>query len=293
MIVLKMEKMKYIKMLLLAVVCTMGLASCMDGDWDAPDTSVAPFGNNSLQETNVMKIGDLRAKYASVFFNSTNSLQQIADDVQIKGRVVGNDIGGNIYNNVVIDDGTGAILICISQGGLFGYMPVGQEILVSLKDLWVGGYGQQPQIGTPYTNKNGNTYVSRMNRNVWNDHFKLVGSADASAVVPVEFDQSKVKDEQYMKDNCGKLMTIKGVAMADADGIATFAPEDLKDAANCVNRGLKGFSTSNIVVRTSTYADFAATKMPTEKLNITGIFTRYRNTWQIIIRSDKDIEAAK
>lgn len=291
--ILKMENMKYIKMLLLAVVCTIGLASCMDGDWDAPDTSVPPFGNNELQENNVMTIAELKSKYSATVFNSTNSLEQITDDVQIKGRVVGNDIGGNIYNNVAIDDGTGAIIVCISQGGLFSYLPVGQEILVNLKDLWVGGYGQQPEIGTPYTNKSGSTYVSRMNRTVWQEHFKILGSADASKVTPVEFDQSKVKDEQYLKDNCGKLMTIKGVTMADATGTETFAPEDLKDAANSVNRGIKGFSTSNIVVRTSSYADFAATKMPTGKVNLTGIFTRYRNTWQILLRSSEDIEEVK
>ena len=61
--------------------------------------------------------------------------------------------------------------------------------------------------------------------------------------------------------------------------------------ANCANRAIEGHS--DIVVRTSTYADFAAMPMPTGRVDITGIFTRYNNTWQILLRTDKDIETAE
>ena len=47
-----------------------------------------------------------------------------------------------------------------------------------------------------------------------------------------------------------------------------------------------------IVVRTSTYADFANDVMPTEAVDITGIFTRFRSTWQILLRSTADIAKA-
>ena len=62
--------------------------------------------------------------------------------------------------------------------------------------------------------------------------------------------------------------------------------------SNCANRTLKGLSSNNIVLRTSTYADFANEVMPTEKVNITGIFTRFGTTWQILLRSTDDIEVA-
>lgn len=289
----KMKTMRYLKTLVTALLCTAALTSCMDGDWDTPTIDESPFGNNTIVEKNVMTIADLKAKYSSVFFNSNNSLKQITDSVQIKGRVVGNDIGSNIYNNVVIDDGTGAILVCISQGGLYAYLPVGQEILVDLKDLYVGGYGQQPEIGMPYTNASGSTYVSRMSRTLWQQHFRTIGTADASKVKAEAFDLSKAQDDDYLKANCGKLMTISGVTFADADGKNTFAPESMKDAANCVNRGLSGISTNTLVVRTSSYADFAASKLPTGKVNITGVFTRYRNIWQILLRTSSDIETVK
>lgn len=291
-----MKNIKYLLMLVLA--CSL-FTSCMDDDWDTPNAEALnkAYGNQEIAETNVITIGSLKEQYESVINASTNSYEQITEDVQIKGRVVGNDIGGNIYNEVSIDDGTGAILICISQGGLFSYLPVGQEIVVDLKGLYIGGYGKQAEIGMPYTNAKGNSYVSRMSRILWNKHFKLTGVADASKVVAEEFDVSKRTKEEYFTANNGKLMTIKNVEFTNADGKTTFAPSEEKDAANSVNRGLsqngKPIATSSIVVRTSSYADFAAKQLPTGKLNITGVFTRYRTTWQILIRDERDIQPAE
>lgn len=291
-----MKNIKYLLMLVLA--CSL-FTGCMDDDWDTPNAEALnkAYGNQEIAETNVITIGSLKEKYESVINASTNSYEQITEDVQIKGRVVGNDIGGNIYNEVSIDDGTGAILICISQGGLFSYLPVGQEIVVDLKGLYIGGYGKQAEIGMPYTNAKGNSYVSRMSRVLWNKHFKLTGVADASKVVAEEFDLSKRTNEEYFTANNGKLMTIKNVEFTNADGKTTFAPSEEKDAANSVNRGLsqngKPIATSSIVVRTSSYADFAAKQLPTGKLNITGVFTRYRTTWQILIRDERDILPAE
>lgn len=291
-----MKNIKYLLMLVLA--CSL-FTGCMDDDWDTPNAEALnkAYGNQEIAETNVITIGSLKEQYKSVINASTNSYEQITKDVQIKGRVVGNDIGGNIYNEVSIDDGTGAILICISQGGLFSYLPVGQEIVVDLKGLYIGGYGKQAEIGMPYTNAKGNSYVSRMSRVLWNKHFKLTGVADASKVVAEEFDLSKRTNDDYLIANNGKLMTIKNVEFTNADGKTTFAPSEEKDAANSVNRGLsqngKPIATSSIVVRTSSYADFAAKQLPTGKLNITGVFTRYRTTWQILIREERDIQPAE
>lgn len=270
------------------------LSSCMaDKDsFDAPDLSVSPYGNNSITETNVISIADLKTKFSTVIMN--NGMKLIEEDLKIKGTVTGNDIQGNIYNEVFIDDGTSAFIICIAQGGIYGYLPVGQEILVDLKGLYIGAYGQQGEIGTPYTSASGSTYVSRMSRFIWNEHFKLLGKVAPSSVTPIEFDMSQLTNANYIADNCGRLMTIKDVELQAADGKAVFAPSDGSVAltANCANRNFKNISSSALVLRTSTYADFAGNVMPTGKVNVTGIFTRYRNTWQILLRTIDDIQPA-
>ena len=74
------------------------------------------------------------------------------------------------------------------------------------------------------------------------------------------FDISKMSNANYIAAHCGKLMTIKGVTLKDADGKKVFAPDDgsVSLTANAANRAFSGISSTNIVVlRTSTYADFA------------------------------------
>ena len=257
----------------------------MEKDWEIPATDGTEYGNQGVTETNVITIAQLKQKYASSLLTNEN-YKQIDESMQIKGVVTGNDIEGNIYNQIGIEDGTGSVIICIAQGGLYGQLQVGREILVELKDLYFGSYGKQPQIGTPYTNRNGKSYVSRMPRYLWQQHFKML---DVKSTSPIEFDKTQVTNSDYIAENCGRLMTIKGVKFQGANGKRAFAPESDKDAANCVNRSLQGISSNYLVVRTSTYADFAATPLPQGEVDITGIFTRYGNTWQILIRQESDI----
>lgn len=301
-----MKKTKYIKFLVAAMLLGGLATSCMDDDWNDPTGEVAPYGNNDIVEDDakMISIKELKAKTVDLIPSSqANDTVRITEDWQLKVRVTGNDIQGNIYNQIAVQDDSGeGLLICIQKGGLFGFLPVGQEILVNLKGLYIGIYGNNVQIGVPYTNTSGRTFPSRMNINVWNEHFKILGAADASKVVPEKFDVSKLKDVAYVKSHRGKLMTLENVEMDKADGKLSWAPEADKDAGNGVSRTVKinGKAQKLMVVRSSTYADFAAKAMPTGKVNLTGIFTvyatnpsKYGYTWQILLRSDSDIEEVK
>ena len=282
--------MKHFQYIIIAFVCAV-FASCMGNDFDEPALTESPWGNNAIEETNVMTIADLKMRYANTI--GGNMMEEVKDDIKIKGIVTGNDVAGNIYNEIAIQDETGAILVCIAQGGLFGYLPVGQEILIDLKGLMIGGYGQQAEIGGVYTNSStGAQSIGRMSRFLWADHYKLLGTPDPSKVVPEVFDKDLMDDAQYMNLNAGKLMTIKGVTLKDADGQNVFAPTDgsVTLTANCANREFSGIPSSEMVLRTSSYADFANVPLPEGELDITGIFTRYRSTWQVLIRDENDIK---
>ena len=276
--------MKHIHYYIIIAFVSAIFTGCMDNRWEIPGTDGSEFGNEAVTETNLVSIAQLKQKYATVICNG--SYEQCNELTQIKGVVTGNDVQGNLYSQVAIEDGTGSMIICIAQGGLYGQMQVGREILIELKGLYIGGYGQQPEIGMPYTNANGRTYVSRMSRAIWQQHYKLLGMKSVS---PVDFDKTKLGDANYMKENCGRLMTIRGVKFQGANGKKVYAADKDKDAANSVNRSLQGISSNQLVVRTSTYADFAKTPLPQGEVDITGIFTRYNNTWQVLIREESDV----
>ncbi|MBR5061095.1 MAG: choice-of-anchor J domain-containing protein [Prevotella sp.] len=287
-----MKQMKYI---LMAIVGTLFVA-CMGEDYAEPALEQSPYGNNALTESNLLTIQQLKAKYANIIANS--AMVEVEEETQIKGVITGNDIGGNIYNEVSIQDETGALLVCIAQGGLYGPLAVGQEVLIELKGLMFGGYGQQPEIGGVYTNQNtGAQSIGRMSRYLWNTHYKLIGTPNPSKVEEMieVFDQSQIANESYLAANCGKIMKIKGVTLKDANGKKVYAPDDGSVAltANCANRAFAGIDQNSLVLRTSTFADFANTIMPEGEHDIVGIFTRYRNTWQVLLRTLDDVREAE
>ena len=280
--------MKAIKYLSIAVASLL-FAACQDTEWDViTPNGAALYGNNSITDDNIISIAQLKKDYPNVF-ETTDQNALVDKDIKIKGRVTANDIRGNIYNQFMLQDETGAIIVAVNESGMSGYLAEGQEIVIDLKGLYVGGYSRQPEIGSPY---NGSS-IGRMQKDVFQKHFKFT-SAPIQPVQPIDFDPN-----MDMNEHCAKLVTIKNVTFADADGVSTFAPSDssVTILGGCVNRRLSQWPESKVVIRTSTYAKFAANKLPYDEVNkkplavnITGIATRYRDTWQVLIRKESDIE---
>lgn len=289
-----MKKIKFIALAFLALT----LGSCMGDGYADPDLTekvpASPWGNNSLREKNVISIADLKTQFATVI-NSDNGYKQIEKDMMIKAVVTGNDVSGNIYNQVSVQDASGAIIIAINGSGLSGYLPVGQEILVNLKGLYIGSYKKLPQIGGVNTKlSDGSLGMGKIERAIWNEHFKILnpGEADASTVVPEEFDLTKLTDAAYMDANVGKLMTLKKVKFASANGTNVWAPGDTNTSLELIDAETgKKISSSNLVVRNSGYSKFANEVVPQGVFDITGIFTRYNNTWQIVLRNTDDLKS--
>lgn len=289
-----MKKIKFIALAFLALT----LGSCMGDGYADPDLTekvpASPWGNNSLKEKNVISIADLKTQFATII-NSDNGYKLIEKDMMIKAVVTGNDVSGNIYNQVSVQDASGAIIIAINGSGLSGYLPVGQEILVNLKGLYIGSYKKLPQIGGVNTKlSDGSLGMGKIERAIWNEHFKILnpGEADASTVVPEEFDLTKLTDAAYMDANVGKLMTLKKVKFASANGTNVWAPDDTNTSLELIDAETgKKISSSNLVVRNSGYSKFANEVIPQGVFDITGIFTRYNNTWQIVLRSTDDLKS--
>lgn len=289
-----MKKIKFIALAFLALT----LGSCMGDGYADPDLTekvpASPWGNNSLREKNVISIADLKTQFATVI-NSDNGYKQIEKDMMIKAVVTGNDVSGNIYNQVSVQDASGAIIIAINGSGLSGYLPVGQEILVNLKGLYIGSYKKLPQIGGVNTKlSDGSLGMGKIERAIWNEHFKILnpGEADASTVVPEEFDLTKLTDAAYMDANVGKLMTLKKVKFASANGTNVWAPDDTNTSLELIDAETgKKINSSNLVVRNSGYSKFANEVVPQGVFDITGIFTRFGDTWQIVLRSTDDLKS--
>lgn len=308
-----MKTMKYLKLALLALVAVFTTASCMDDNWKEPNSETSPYGNNSIQETNVVTIAELKAKYGPKQKDAINDTVRIADGTQIKGIVTGNDIEGNIYSQIAIQDESDkpGIIISVAQGGLSGQLQIGQEVLINVGGLYYGTYRSQPQLGVAYHDSSKNQdYPSRISRADWQNRFKIIGKPDASKIKVQVFsanpDASKGElniadliqaDVAYKYAGC--LVTLKDVEFVKGDGTTTLAPEaEGKDLGYGVTRYFKGYDKTNkqIGIRTSCYADFAAELVPQGKLDVTGVLScykssdKYNHTVQLALRRYSDFK---
>lgn len=311
-----MKTMKYLKLALLALVAVFATTSCMDDDWKDPNSETSPYGNNSIQETNVVSIAELKNTYGSKQKDEINDTVRIADGTQIKGIVTGNDIEGNIYSQISIQDESDkpGIIISVAQGGLSGQLQIGQEVLINVGGLYYGTYRSQPQLGVAYhdSSKDQN-YPSRISRADWQNRFKVIGKPDASKIKVQVFstnpDTSKgelnvadLLDADVAYKYAGCLVTLKGVEFAMGDGKTTLAPEDEgKTLGYGVTRYFKGYDKTNkqIGIRTSCYAEFAANLVPQGVVDVTGVLScyksnaKYNHTVQLALRRFSDIKASE
>ena len=274
--------MKAIKYLSLLAISLFTATSCMN-EFDVPTFNQPPFGNNNIGEANTT-IAELKTKFASVI--SANQYQQLTDSIIIEGVVVANDESGNVYKQIIINDETGAFVIGINDVGLYAAMPIGQRVRIDCKDLYIGGYGKMGQIGSLYNGK-----IGRMSKSLLAKHVRIVGTPDATQV---EMKPELIDADYFTTANMeqlAKYVRLEGVEITEANGTELWAPEELQ-YNNVVERHIK-MGNTNLVLRMSTYADFANEAIPDGELNINGVLTRFNNYWQFVISSTNDIEQVK
>lgn len=280
--------MKSLKYLFITALAVFTFTSCMN-DHDEPDSDIPAYGNNLIGIPN-MSITEFKTKYKQAM--SSTAPTTITDNVIIKGVVVCNDETGNIYKQIVINDGGDAMLISVNDVGLYSQLPRGQMVAIDCKGLAVGAYGKLPQLGLPYTNKYGEIAIGRMNKQAFQSHIKLLGTPNPyySELVPEDLTTEFLSNDAN-KDLLPRYVRLKGVSFQEADGTTMYAPEE-EVQNSAVERTVKVGGT-DIIFRLSSYADFAYEILPQGTFDIVGVLTRYNSDWQFMLSSTSDITPAE
>ncbi|HPF93581.1 MAG TPA: DUF5689 domain-containing protein, partial [Tenuifilaceae bacterium] len=197
----------------------------------------------------------------------TGSTAQITDDIYVEGVVISDDESGNYYKMLVINDGTSGIEVKIDQDDLNEEYPVGTKIRVRLNGLYIGAYGGQVQIGGLY---NGN--VGFIDSSQIGAHIEI--SETELEVVPTLLTIDEITDEHI-----GSLIMLDNVEFISSQLGQTFANE-----GSTANRTLKDCSNNQIVVRTSSYADFALDPLPHGNGTFIAVLSKYNSTYQLYLR---------
>lgn len=268
--------MKTIKYLFLALLATLSFASCDQNDFDVPPIEKPVYDGPQANIT----IQALKEKYASIIAGRTGAEIGSGKDTIISGVITANDYSGNIYKKLVIQDATGAIDIAINQTNLYNTYAVGQRIYLRCNGLVIGGYGGQAQLGAQY-----NGGVGQMTLETFQTHVSLDGwpVAENLPVIPVltYADLTAVGNDSLI----GMLVRFDSVYF-EKGGEAIFSSGTTNED---MERNIMFKSGSKLVMRTSSYANFAKDTLPKGTGDIIGILGQFNGTWQFTLRTKDDM----
>ncbi|MBO4841356.1 MAG: hypothetical protein J5524_09705 [Bacteroidaceae bacterium] len=275
--------------ILLTLALGFAASACQNSGWEDDIYTGYTIWNKSLQEHNVISVQELKNDFSSAI--SGNSFAEIKNDSMLRGTVICTDDGGNLTQQIVLQDGTsqnpGFIIIGVNQDALYNYIQPGQEVIFSLKGLYIGGYGKNGQLGYPSKNAKGVERIGRMTQQDFWNRIKFLGAPDASRIDTLDFANVKnLSKDQW----AGCIVRVKGtITPKSTERWVLAAPEDA-DTGNGVTNTINVQGGGTLDLRTSTYADFAS--YPIEKdhvYTIYGVLSRYNDGWQLGMRTMSDI----
>lgn len=267
----------YLSMLLMMVIAV----GCND-KFDMPPLAV-PTADLKPNIT----IAELKAKY---WQDARNYIDTIKEDLVIHGWVTSSDESGNIYKSLYISDGTAGLSISINGNSLNTTYRVGQEIVINLKDKFIGKYNGQQQLGYPAWYEAGKAWEATfLSLEMWESMVQLNGLPEPERaevqpeVVKISDFQGKTDKETLLKYQ-GKLIRINGVKFPDADGSVPYSEAD-----KTTNRNIQDADGNVVILRNSNYANFRAEALPMGEGDVIGLLSFYgADTWQLYIRSTDD-----
>ena len=195
----------------------------------------------------------------------TGSNYLIPDNIYIKGKVTANDETGNLYRYIYIEDATGGIRININKANTIYQdyrFKVGKNLIVKLKDLYIGKYNGEFQIGTLSGSTLGFIAEAEIYKYLFDSNEPATSVTATEKTIP-----------QLTTDDVGKWIKIKNVQFVDTDLGNTYSG----------NRTLIDCTGNKIILRTNSQASFSGAMIDNGKGDIYAILSIYNGVYQLII----------
>lgn len=234
--------------------------SCQDDPLDVPPV-VVPRVDFKANTTLI----ELKRKFAST------NLQQITDDIIIKGVVISTDESGNIYKSLYIQDDSAGLEISIDRTDMFKKFQPGQMLYIKCNGLYMYKYHDALKLGSN-VNKN---RIAGTDTTLSKFFFK----DSLPGIIP----EPKLLNLDSLSDQyIGMLVRLDNICFPDSGQIYAANEDSNHDIFDAYG--------NKIILRTSSYATFKSNKLPTGRGSIVGIFSRYNDDYQIYLRDINDVK---
>lgn len=247
----------------------VGILSKFDSDYQFFINRVSdlnmkgPRLNGSTPSCTFNTTGKTMKTVAEVKAYFSGTLAQIPDNAYLKAQVTANDKTGNLFKYIYVEDKTGGIRVNIDMASLYAdpRFFVGKQVLINLKDLYVGSANTEVQLGGLF---NGN--VGRVLANDVYKHF--FPTTDFTEVVATEKTIAGLTDADV-----GRWIKIKDLQFINDDLGETYSGK----------RTLEDCSGKKIILNTSSFATFSGAQLDTGKGDVYAILTKNNTAYELWI----------
>ena len=248
--------------LIIALLMLGVFTSCLK-DYEGPPLTEPIYTGPDANIT----IAELRTHFSNV----TESTP-IRSNFILRARVAANDISGNLFSQLYVQDETGGIIINIARSSLFNDFRVGQEVFIHLREFFITTFGGQIQIGFA------GVPVNRIPWEIFNEFTFRNGWPQADKVTP------RLVTIDALDDSMMATLVQLDNVFFQGGGELPFTEQ-----GSTTNRFLTDFDGNSIIVRTSSFANFSSYILPEGAGTIVGMLTRHNADWQIILRTIDDV----
>ncbi len=183
------------------------------------------------------------------------------EDASVYGIITADEQSGNLYKAAFMQDPNTGAALELHLDAVSG-VRIGDSIRVYLKDVTYSLYNNLPQL----TNFEADGHI--------------VILANNKDIEPSKATIAEINQGKYLAG----LVRLENVKFTEQNTFAdpsTYGNRTLIDALDPSN---------NVIVRTSNYANFANDSLPQGTGNLVAIASVYNSTWQLYIRSAKELE---
>jgi hypothetical protein len=267
-----MKKIKSYKILTIWVLLSMALVSCNEPE-------VIPLLVYNGQATHTIE------QLYEMYTLGTVPATYIEDSIIISGIVTSTDEFGSCYKEIYIQDSTGGISIRTANSTYFNKYRVGQRVFVLCKGLSLGCYiSNSGNTGWYQLGLWGNGEMQYLPTNMENRHIFRSGYT-----LPEPTPKTVTSTSDLIENDFHTLVQLVNCEFVDANGSNLYF--DSSQGYSAINRNIKLQSgNQQIIARISQYNNWGDTILPSGKLNIKGILSKYGSDVQLVIRSINDVQ---
>ena len=258
---------KYSFLFLFVAFLGLTFSACVDQEFDEPPGRNLPAleANATIQQVkNLHTLG--------------GNASEITEDWIIAATVVADDASGNLYQQLVIEDASAGIIIRLGNNGLYTLYPVGTEVFIKLKGLYVNDFNNLYQIAG---DASGGLIAGPLI-----GEYVVAGEIKEVTPTPTSLEEV-LNDQAVFKNLLSRLVSMEDMQFAAVDLGDTYA---VPGGGGGRNRTMEDCFGNSVTVRNSDFADFAGDAIPEGNGPVVGVLSIFGTTVQLTLRNAEDVQ---